>query len=146
MAWRGAQMAEAVGVEVDAPCAHRLEAPGAAVAFGDGDVGKLPEPVGVARRADAQAPQQIAIGIALEDGEPGKSVGADASRAQAPTVGDAEYPGELPAVVRTLLPAVLAPSPHGPRIGARLHRHVVDREQHPPSQQRTRATTHRNSL
>src|SRR3546814_5660715 len=27
MAWMGAQMAEAVGVEVDAPFAHRLEAP-----------------------------------------------------------------------------------------------------------------------
>src|SRR3546814_18615551 len=87
MAWMGAQMAEAVGVEVDAPFAHRLEAPWAAVAFGDGDVGKLPEPVGVARRADVQAAQQIAIGIALEDGEPGKRVGADARRAQAHHVG-----------------------------------------------------------
>src|SRR3546814_7563099 len=35
MAWMGAQMAEAVGVEVDAPSAHHLEAPWAAVAFGD---------------------------------------------------------------------------------------------------------------
>src|SRR3546814_1169121 len=47
-------------------------------------------------------------------------------------------PGELPAVVRPLLPAVLADAPLGQRIGARRHRHVVDRELQRAEQQRDR--------